>query len=62
MTLFNPEITSIQADIQYHEEQIEEAEEPLNQIKVAQAYSDVAISSIEDCIENIDAFYLPILY
>ena len=61
MTLFNPEITSIQSDIQYHQEQIKEAEERLDQIKVAQAYSDTACGAIEDCIENIDPFYLPIL-
>ena len=61
MTLFNPEFESIQADINYHEEQIAEAKERLDQIKVAQAYSDTAIASIEDCIQNIDPFYLPIL-
>ena len=61
MTLFNPEITSIQSDIQYHQEQIREAAERLDQIKVAQAYSDIAVASIEDCIQNIDPFYLPIL-
>lgn len=61
MTLFNPEFQSIQADINYHEEQIKEAEERLDQIKVAQAYSDIACGAIEDCIQNIDPFYLPIL-
>ncbi|MEM8722468.1 MAG: hypothetical protein AAGE84_24780 [Cyanobacteria bacterium P01_G01_bin.39] len=59
--LFTPEFESIQADIQYYQEQIKEAEERLDRIKVAQAYSDTACGAIEDCIENIDPFYLPIL-
>ena len=61
MTLFNAEILSIQNDVQYHESQLAEAKERLSHIEAAQEYSSTVCGAIEDCIQNIDPFYLPIL-
>ena len=61
MTLFNPEINSIEEDILYHETQIQEAQERLDQVKVSQAYSDTVISSLEDFFENTDPFLYEVL-
>ena len=59
--LFNPEIQSIEEDILYHEQQIKEAQERLDQVKVSQAYSDTVISSLEDFFENTDPFLYEVL-
>lgn len=59
--LFNPEINSIEEDILYHETQIKEAQERLDQVQVSQAYSDTVISSLEDFFENTDPFMFEIL-
>ena len=61
MTLFNAEILSIQNDVQYYESQLAEAKERLSHIEAAQEYSSTVCGAIEDCIQNIDPFYLPIL-
>ena len=61
MTLFNPEILSIEEDILYHEQQLKEAQERLDQVKVSQAYSDNVISSLEDFFENTDPFLYEVL-
>ena len=59
--LFTKEIQSITADVQYHESQLAEAKERLSHIEAAQEYSSTVCGAIEDCIQNIDPFYLPIL-
>ncbi len=59
--LFNPEINSIEEDILYHETQIKEAQERLDQVKVSQAFSDTVISSLEDFFENTDPFLYEVL-
>ena len=61
MTLFTPEINSIEEDILYHETQIKEAEERLDQVKMSQAYSDTVISSLEDFMDNTDPFLYEVL-
>ena len=59
--LFNPEINSIEEDILYHETQIKEAQERLDQVKVSQAYSDAVISSLQDFLDNTDPFLYEVL-
>ena len=59
--LFNPEIQSIESDILYHETQIAEAQERLDQVKMSAAYSDTVISSLEDFLDNTDPFLYEVL-
>lgn len=61
MTLFNPEINSIEEDILYHETQIKEAQERLDQVKLSQAYSDAVISSLQDFLDHTDPFLYEVL-
>ncbi|MGB5635376.1 MAG: hypothetical protein WBM86_21695 [Waterburya sp.] len=59
--LFNPEINSIEEDILYHQTQITEAQERLDQVKMSAAFSDTVISSLEDFLDNTDPFLYEVL-
>ena len=59
--MFQLEITSIQQDIQYHEQELELAKARLENMQVATEYSTTAIASIEDCLTHIEPSFLGIL-
>ncbi len=54
MTFLNATIDNLEETIIYHQEQITEAQEQLDRVKLSQAYGSEAVAKVEEAIENID--------
>lgn len=59
--LFTNQIASIQETINYHQQQLHEAEEELYSLKVAEEYSVQAVAQVQEALENINPKYLELL-
>ena len=61
MTFLNATLNNLEETILYHQQQIEETQNQLDQVKLSQAYGEEAVSSVEEAIENINPEHLELL-
>ena len=61
MTFLNATINNLEETILYHQQQIEETQNQLDQVKVSATYGEEAVSSVEDAIANISSEHLELL-
>ena len=56
--MFHNQILELQSQIHYHQQQIEETEQELYQLKAFQSYGDEAFNCVQEAISHIDGKYL----
>ena len=61
MTFLTATINQLEESKIYHEQQIEELQNQIDQVKLSQAYGEEAVSSVEEAIENINPEHLELL-
>ena len=61
MTFLNATINNLEETILYHQQQIEETQNQLDQVKVSATYGEEASVSVEEAIANINSEHLELL-
>ena len=56
--MFHNQILELQSQLHYHQQQIEETEQELYQLKAFQSYGDQAFACVQEAISHIDGKYL----